>query len=601
MFLKKFLFENSENFKNFLDSHSERSEESSNQVDYGFFTSFRMTFFQIFLFIFFLIFLQTHLYSQIAINEIQAAPAGEEPEWLELYNYSDNDVFLTNCYITDAVSSKKISEIKIPAKEFAILTKDTTALLNSRNIPSSAVLIEAKIPTYNNDWDIVTLRKSDSTLIDSVYYNMKWGKPGISLERSDWMKPAISNENLKPSLSPDSATCGYLNSVGVKDYDVAVKFEKISNDLILKVFNKGRNQAQQISWKILIDRDKDGLFNESDILYYDNIELINAGDSSIKTYKIEAMNFSITGYVNCKAIINFKNDNNQSNDTANLKYYISYPSGSILINEFLCDNSPDKAEFLELWNSTTDTIYLSGWSLNDKAHSQINEYMNFDSPKFLICPKGYAVLAWDSLFLENYPELAGLPNIYVKNYNLNLNSTGDEIVIHDPNFLTQDSISYGSNQCNKQFTSKKNISFEKINPSLLSNDCNSWSLCSDAAGATPAKENSVAQSIDKKGNLIASPNPFSPFSQGKDKFCVISYNLPFKHAAASANIFDTNGALLRKLASGDNIYSTGEFVWDGTNDKGYNLPVGPYIFLLEAVDNDSGNVFNEKILIVIGK
>ena len=140
------------------------------------------------------------------------------PEWIELYNFSEHPIEILSGYITDAATSKKISKLKINSYSFLVITKDTSALLQIRNIPPDCQIVEASIPTLNNTTDCITLRNADSTLIDSVYYNMNWGKKGISLERRYINEPAVSSTNWSPSVSPNGATAGYENSIIIK-YD----------------------------------------------------------------------------------------------------------------------------------------------------------------------------------------------------------------------------------------------------------------------------------------------------------------------------------------------------------------------------------------------
>jgi hypothetical protein len=42
-------------------------------------------------------------------------------------------------------------------------------------------------------------------------------------------------------------------------------------------------------------------------------------------------------------------------------------------------------------------------------------------------------------------------------------------------------------------------------------------------------------------------------------------------------------------------------VWDGKNSEGYIVQAGQYILILEASDNYSGNIYQNKSLIVVGK
>ncbi|MDQ1264872.1 MAG: hypothetical protein QG635_21 [Bacteroidota bacterium] len=152
--------------------------------------------------------------NQVVINEFYPAPTGDEPEWIELYNPSDYQVLLSGIFVCDAASCKKIIDVSIQAHSYILITSDSATLADTRKIPSVALVIESKLPTLNNTTDKIILRNSDSSVIDSLYYDIKWGIKGKSFERRDWSFPA-SRDNLIPSISYDGATAGYLNSVSI--------------------------------------------------------------------------------------------------------------------------------------------------------------------------------------------------------------------------------------------------------------------------------------------------------------------------------------------------------------------------------------------------
>lgn len=157
------------------------------------------------------------LHAEPVINEFMAAPINSEPEWIELYNPADSLIDISNYKIADAQTAKPIHQAKINAKSYCIITKDTCSLKLHRNIPASALLIQMSIPSLNNTDDEVKLFNKDGDLIDSLYYSLKSSNRGISLERQHYSKPANQGSNLLPSLSQDSASCGYLNSVSICD------------------------------------------------------------------------------------------------------------------------------------------------------------------------------------------------------------------------------------------------------------------------------------------------------------------------------------------------------------------------------------------------
>lgn len=539
---------------------------------------------------------------QIIINEIQPAPVGNEPEWIELHNLSDEDVIINYGYITDGVSSVKIDKIEIKAKSYTIITRDTASLLNKRRLPEGSKILEAKIPIYNNTTDHATLRNSDSTLIDSLYYNMSWGKAGISFERVDPFLPATNKENLKPSISPDSATMGYANSHSLPEYDLAISFSNggsLDKILILTITNIGKNLVENISIELGWDKNQNKIPENDEIFYQHYINLIESSENYLVAISTQNLieNIGKSGYANLFARIYSKNDLRKENDSIYFQFFIPYLQTVVYINEIMYDTSPDIAEFIELYNNSSDTISLYNWSINDRSAKSAKDYLVLDNPNFVIYPYGYAVIAWDDKFFMNYPEFKNHKNVFLKKKSLNLNQSGDDILLRTPNGLIHDSVTYSNNWHLSSIANTKNISLEKRAPTLNSNSKDSWSSCTDPRKATPLEANSIFQQIDTSINLSAIPNPFSPLY--KNQTCLISYILPFDSGSFSATIYDRNGLIIKRIKNNEFTGRNGFFVWNGQNDKGFLQQSGQYILLIEAKDTNSNKIFSSKIVLIV--
>lgn len=165
----------------------------------------------------------TELNSKLIINEFQAVPNGEEPEWIELYNKKDS---LESLYFNDTVllsdsrSTKSLGNVLLMQDEYLIVSRDTSLMKEMYQIPISTRFIELNIPSLNNTTDKIIIRHQDSTIIDSVYYDLKWGEKGKSFERVDPDSNATSSLNLLPSKDLAKATPGKRNSVFLRRKDI---------------------------------------------------------------------------------------------------------------------------------------------------------------------------------------------------------------------------------------------------------------------------------------------------------------------------------------------------------------------------------------------
>ena len=149
--------------------------------------------------------------SQIVINEIMFNPAGNEPEWIELFNNSDSE-FSDSLIISDITKGYGLYLLDFPARSYCVLVKDTSVLKTVRLISDTALLIQVKIPTLNNDFDSLTLKLKTGEIIDSFYYKGSWSDKGFSLERISPDYVAINNDLLKQCKDSIGATCGWKNS-----------------------------------------------------------------------------------------------------------------------------------------------------------------------------------------------------------------------------------------------------------------------------------------------------------------------------------------------------------------------------------------------------
>lgn len=556
--------------------------------------------FKIIVFLIILLFFE-RVSCQVAVNEIMPSPQGDEPEWIELFNFSDSDFQMMECTIFDAVGSKLLPLFTIRSKSYAILTSDSSSLIAARTIPPECLIIETSLPILNNTTDEIKIVKQ-GMIIDSVYYNMSWGEKGKSLERKDYMKSAVSKDNWGVSKNPSGATAGYFNSISVLDYDLALSefyFDRNQQNYIFVITNKGRYSLADVEFLLIVDENRDGLFTNKEEVFRKSIDIADKdtlfADINYNILFPQKNKFGAYSFI--ARIIN-KNDQNPMNDSLFGEVYNSYPNLSLTINEIMFDVDVGKAEFIEIYNNSEDAILLKNYGISDRWKSKGPDIVKFTDNSFIL-PQSYALIAWDSVFFEQYPELINNASVSIFKSSFNLNKSDDDVILFDPNGFVCDSLTYKESWHLKNIVTR-NISLEKINPKLETNSPESWSSCNDTRGATPMEKNSISSEFSETGTVDAKPNPFSPTSRGNDSFCVINYSLPFRQSSISAYVFDTSGRRIRKLKVSEPTSANGFFVWDGRNDDGYILQAGPYVLFLEAADHSSGKVITQKLMIVIG-
>lgn len=539
--------------------------------------------------------------AEIVINEIMPAPLDGEPEWIELFNFSSADFFCESCSISDFSSTRKVSDFVIKSNQYAIIVKDTNLLKSYYMLPNDVVLIQSAFPALNNTTDAVVLKNSANEILDSVYYDLKWGEKGLSLERIDFSIKAINSANWAKSTSANGATPGELNSNAIINYDLYCEYIKIANDyqnIELRIIDNGRLKSEHFEINLFISlpnieeykhifSSKLSFFSEKDTLIFLPLEILKS-------------NISHSGIVKIKSVLQSDSDQRSQNDTTISSIYIRLEEPNIRINEFMYDVSDEFAEYIEIWNGGEDSLLMDNFVIWDAAGSLTKGNIPIVSNSFVIAPGGYGVLVWDSVFFNKFPELIEKSNVYFYKSSFNLNLAGDLIVLADAGGKIYDSLTYSNQWHNKSVNETKNRSLEKINTSLDSFNPDNWSTSTDIIGGTPGRENSLYSNPTKDGDISISPNPFAPSRGGADANAVINYEIPFMQAYINASIYDINGFKQFEIANNRYSGALGSLVWNGTNQDGYIVQIGQYILILESTDSVTGSVHTQKALIVVG-
>src|SRR5699024_5325752 len=97
-------------------------------------------------------------------------------------------------------------------------------------------------------------------------------------------------------------------------------------------------------------------------------------------------------------------------------------SGEVFITEFLYNPPADQTEYVELFNASSKSLNLQGWTLNDNTGNQ----QRITDSKFVLPPHSYVVLAPDQPLLSEHP---GITLIEMGSRFPSLNNSGDDVVL----------------------------------------------------------------------------------------------------------------------------------------------------------------------------
>ena len=275
----------------------------------------------------------------------------------------------------------------------------------------------------------------------------------------------------------------------------------------------------------------------------------------------------------------------------------SYSKNDLVVNEIMFDPETDNSEFIEFFNCSNSNINIGGWKIEDVS----GNFYKLSDINFKISPNDFFVLAADSLIFNNY-DLSGFHNINILNSG-NLGLSKDEtIILKDLKGNVIDSVFYSEEWHNKNFSSTKNISLEKINPFLDGTNYLNWNSSVNTSGATPGKINSIfSENKNIEEKISVSPNPFSPDNDGFEDFTLINYTLSQKTSQVRIKIFDNRGRLLRTLLNNQPSGSKGSVVFDGLEEDGTPFRMGIYIVFLESLNEITGVTETLKTVVVVAR
>ncbi|MDR1602027.1 MAG: lamin tail domain-containing protein [Tannerella sp.] len=171
---------------------------------------------------------RTALENEIVFNEILPDPFDGGSEYLELYNRSEQFLFVFNLAIATRKSDGTLntryplSSIidSIPPGGYIVLTTNKEGVLSFYAASAGQSVYEIRLPILNNTGStLVLLSTTDGTVIDEISYSSKWhdiaikNTKGVALERIDPDATTQDATNWTSAiLSAGYGTPGYQNS-----------------------------------------------------------------------------------------------------------------------------------------------------------------------------------------------------------------------------------------------------------------------------------------------------------------------------------------------------------------------------------------------------
>jgi len=541
-----------------------------------------------------------NLWSQITFSEIMYDVATNEyhDEFIEIFNQSGLDSLnITGWTFSDSSGIDKIfphrGGKRIPPRSFAIIL-DGSYIINSSTydtlLADSLIILKIEDNSFgknglsNSKAERLTISDSTGQVLTEYRYSIG-NNPGYSDEKIN-LDGQNDSSNWADSKA-EGGTPGWKNSVSPSLYDFG--FEESSLILpifmfsgeqvvfTLEIFDYGlRTVTDSLEITVFSDLNKDNIYQEDDLL-------ISQTRISTTAQKFEFVWENVpAGEHQLVVKLFFSLDKNPENDMISKTVRIINRDVSLHINEIKFLTELEEPEWIELVNSGEEKVLLKDWSIAD-----LIDTVSIDSLIYLD-PGEFIILSED--ILPQFYQLQ-IKKIVILNKFPTLNDQDDELILIDPLGNWKEKIRYERDWLEGEEI--RSPSLERINPLLYENKAENWGPCINQNRATPGEINSIYSELKiGESNIIASPNPFSPNSDGVDDVTVISGEIPERSARIRAEIYDIRGRLIQTLR--DNRFSGSQFnlVWDGRDENGRIARMGIYIVYIQAL-NDLVGVLRE--------
>jgi len=231
----------------------------------------------------------------ILINEIMYAPQSPEPEWVELYNNSNNPINLKNWKISDSTSENSpvlitASDKYINANDYIVIAKNSSIVPLHLLIDTNKIIYVSSLPTLNNDRDKVIIFNNASAKVDEVSYKSSWGGSSRnSLERISALKPSNDSTNWINSLDCEFSSPTRQNSFS--NVIPSVKNDLVVNEIMfdpltsscewIELYNRSGKYLNLNGWKAAIGSSSVNIFDNCSFTLKPGAYLVVAADTTL--------------------------------------------------------------------------------------------------------------------------------------------------------------------------------------------------------------------------------------------------------------------------------------------------------------------------------
>jgi len=480
----------------------------------------------------------------VFINEFNFEPASGSTEYVEIYNPTSKSFDLQNWTLSDNrgnPSSITNSQYIVPPDSFVVIAPDNTLL---SDYPDISLVAMNNFPALNNSGDDIIIHMADGTLLDSLRYTSDWGGDEVALERRTVEVEGTFNENWGDAPN-GFGTPGYINEIPSDDtppfFEELYALDATTLQLVFseKITASSATNAQ--NYKISPGKNIQLISARSDSVTLFLESKLTSGD----TYEVTATNISDI----------FGNTLSGATEEFEFLKIDAARSGDLVINEILYNpDSNGKADFVEIYNTTSKNFDLSNWVIGDASReATLPQNIQLQANSYLVLTGGdrFASSVSNGLDVDNFPS-----------YN---NNSGDDVYLKTNNGRIIDSLHYETTWGG----STAGSSLERKDPLAASNDASNWQTNS---ASSAGNQNISFQEDTSPPNIIFS----KVLSNGQievrfDEFIQLTPDLTFFTSNTPLQIasFDSTQANVIFLSGGSS--KSQKSIADGTTITVENL------------------------------
>ena len=518
---------------------------------------------------------KTPEFGDLIFTEILADPdpvvQGIPSEFIEVYNKSSHTLELHGISINGCVFEG--SQLLLP-NEYLIIG-DITESLSFLSV-SNKLLIPS-FPTLTNSGMLLKLTMNAMHL-DSIRYSVDWfnntfkANGGWSLELVNPNLPCSTSNNWLPCENEIGNTPTFQNSVYSLSPDThapELLFVTAEDSSITLHFNEpvtaNGNLFQEenlVSNFIFETASNEIVLNANELL-----------DSSV-------FNYSLSEISDCTG--------NSTSISFEWGYPVAANASNLIINEILFNPFTNGSDFVELYNTSSESVLLKNLSFANESLSSGGQLEKVTSDGRTILPHQHLVFTEDGRDLITlYSTTHQLNIIRVKDLPSFNDSDGSCILYSNQNEII-DELNYSESMQFQLLNSFEGVSLERLAHELPSDQQSNWHSASESSGfATPGAENSQLLSTENMSGVFElSTTTFSPDNDGIDDVIQFHFSEMKSGCVGNLTIYNERGIRVKRLVRNEYLGPEGIAIWDGLSDNGEALAIGIYIATFEA--------FNEK-------